>query len=83
MASLQPNTNTMNTDPDWKRFDAIVLDYQQAYACAAGYDISRRDARNSLLDIVDVDGVADQLDMLPADIRYAQWCVKPRSKRQG
>ena len=75
-------TNPDSNKPDWQRFDAIVLDYQQAYACIAGYDISRRDARNALLDIVDVDGVADQLDMIPADIHYAQWCVQPQSQRE-
>jgi len=76
-------TNNPLDKPDWQRFDAIVTDYQQAYGCVTGYDIGRRDARNALLDIVDVDGVADQLDMLPADIHYAQWCVKPRSARKA
>lgn len=76
-------TNNPTDKPDWQRFDAIVFDYQQAYANVAGYDISRRNARDSLLDVVDVDGVAEQLNMLPADIHYAQWCVKPRSKREA
>ena len=68
--------------PDWQRFNSIVLDFQQAYACVTGYDISRRNARDVLLDIVHVDGAADQYDMLPADIHYAQWCVQPRSERE-
>ena len=69
-------------DPDWQHFHAIVLDYQQAYACAVGYDISRRDALDSLLRIVDVNNVAEQLDITPENIRYAQWCVQPQSKRE-
>lgn len=70
------------TNPDWQHFDAIVLEYQQATACAAGYDISRRDARDALLRIVDVDHCAEQLGMSPEDIRYAQWCVLPQYQRE-
>ena len=69
--------------PDWQRFEAIVSQVQAASTRLHSVDIICGKARELLLSTRDPVGFAERYGLLLADVRYAQWSVKPRSERMG